>query len=68
MGPDQEQFPTSDQPADIVLSANREMGTPRSITTDGESFLIIGDHNAQGQSSQSGIGYVPTESEQLTMT
>ena len=61
-------FPTSsDQPADIVLSANREMGTPRSITTDGESFLIIGDHNAQGQSSQSGNwlwNTFPTESEQ----
>ena len=61
-------FPTSsDQPADIVLSADRGMGTPRSITTDGESFLIIGDHNAQGQSSQSGNwlwNTFPTESEQ----
>lgn len=61
-------FPTdSNQPADIVLSANREMGTPRSITTDGESFLIVGDHNAQGQSSQSGNwlwNTFPTESEQ----
>ena len=61
-------FPTSsDQPADIVISANREMGTPRSITTDGESFLIIGDHNAQGQSSHSGNwlwSTFPNESEQ----
>ena len=61
-------FPTSpDQPADIVLSADRRMGTPRSITTDGESFLIIGDHNAQGQSSQTGNWlwtYFPTESHQ----
>lgn len=61
-------FPTaSNQPADIVLSANRGMGTPRSITTDGESFLIVGDHNAQGQSSQSGNwlwNTFPTESEQ----
>ena len=48
-------FPTSsDQPADIVLSADQQMGTPRSITTDGESFLIIGDHNAQDQSSSTG--------------
>ena len=40
-------FPTSSgQPADIVLSANGKMGTPRSITTDGESFLLVGDHNA----------------------
>ena len=30
------------------------MGTPRSITTDGQNFLIIGDHNAEGQSSQTG--------------
>ncbi len=62
------EFPTiADQPADIVLSADREMGTPRSITTDGNSFLIIGDHNAQGQTSQSGNwlwNTFPTMSEQ----
>ena len=61
-------FPTEpNQPADIVLSASRDMGTPRSITTDGENFLIIGDHNAQNQSSQSGNwmwNTFPTESEQ----
>lgn len=62
-------FPTSPtQPADIVLSANRQMGTPRSITTDGESFLIIGDHNAQNQSSSTGNWLwttFPTDSSQL---
>ncbi len=61
-------FPTSaNQPADLVLSANQQMGTPRSITTDGQTFLIIGDHNAQNQSSPSGNwmwSTFPTESEQ----
>ncbi len=48
-------FPVSpNQPADIVLSADQKMGTPRSITTDGQNFLIIGDHNAEEQSSQTG--------------
>ena len=43
-------FPTqSGQPADVLLSAGGDIGTPRSITTDGESFLIVGDHNAQHQ-------------------
>ena len=59
---------SSDQPLDIVLSADRGMGTPRNITTDGESFLIIGDHNAQGQSSQSGNwlwSTFPTESKEF---
>ena len=48
-------FPTvANQPADIVLSANGQMGTPRAITTDGESFLMIGDHNAANQTSSKG--------------
>ena len=61
-------FPTSpNQPADIVLSADQQMGTPRSITTDGQRFLLIGDHNAQSQTSQSGNwlwSTFPTESNQ----
>ena len=47
------EFPTTpEQPADIILSASGDMGTPRGITTDGESFLIVGDHNAENQDSQ----------------
>lgn len=38
-------FPTRpDQPADVLLTANGKMGTPRTITSDGRS-LIVGDHN-----------------------
>ena len=39
-------FPTRDnESADIKLTGNGAMGTPRQITSDGNS-LIIGDHNA----------------------
>ncbi len=59
-------FPTSsDQAADIVLSGE-EIGTPRSITTDGHSFLIVGDHNASGQNSKMGSWFwstFPTQSD-----
>ncbi len=38
-------FPTqNDQPADIYLTAEGKMGTPRTITSDGV-HLIVGDHN-----------------------
>lgn len=40
-------FPTqNNQPADIYLTASGKMGTPRTITSDGNR-LIIGDHNAK---------------------
>ena len=60
-------FPTTaDQPADVVLSAGGLMGTPRSITTDGETFLLVGDHNAVDQVAFDGAWYwtsFPTEDE-----
>lgn len=40
-------FPTqNNQPADVVLTAQGNFGTPRSIISDGE-HLLIGDHNAK---------------------
>ena len=40
-------FPTSNnQPADILLTGNGNFGTPRQITSNGQS-LIIGDHNSK---------------------
>ena len=48
-------FPTSpDQPADIVLSADGDIGTPRSLVTDGQTFLLVGDHNASNQTEKIG--------------
>jgi len=39
-------FPTYDgQPADLLLTGSGHIGTPRQITSDGNS-LIVGDHNA----------------------
>ena len=39
-------FPTYDgQPADLLLTGSGHLGTPRHITSDGNS-LIVGDHNA----------------------
>ena len=47
-------FPTrNNQPADIYLTAGGDMGTPRTITSDGNS-LIVGDHNAKNTSSEVG--------------
>ena len=41
-------FPTqNDQNPDLILT-NDDFGTPRNIETDGETYLIIGDHNAKG--------------------
>ncbi len=55
-------FPTrNDQPADIYLTGNGNIGTPRTITSNGNN-LIVGDHNAkvsvqmQGSFGTSGIG------------
>lgn len=40
-------FPTrNDQPADIYLTGQGAVGTPRTITSDG-NHLIVGDHNAK---------------------
>nr|MCS5679137.1 hypothetical protein [Acidimicrobiales bacterium] len=39
-------FPTHDgQPADLLLMGSGDIGTPRQLTSDGNS-LIVGDHNA----------------------
>jgi len=48
-------FPTYDgQPADLLLTGSGHIGTPRQITSDGNS-LIVGDHNATaGGGSQAG--------------
>jgi len=41
-------FPTrNNQPPDVILT-NKDFGTPRNIESDGETYLIIGDHNAKG--------------------
>lgn len=40
-------FPTrNDQPADIYLTGRGDVGTPRTITSDG-NHLIVADHNAK---------------------
>jgi len=47
-------FPTRDnQPADLYLTGGGNMGTPRTITSDGRC-LIIGDHNAKNTVSNIG--------------
>jgi len=38
-------IPVSNTHFDYSISSNGEMGTPRTVTTDGSTFLIIGDHN-----------------------
>jgi len=44
-------FPTqNDQPADIYLAGQGNIGTPRTITSDGNN-LIVGDHNSRVTSS-----------------
>lgn len=54
-------FPTfNNQSADLYLKAKNpddgtdRFGTPRTIGTYGESYLVIGDHNAIGESVASG--------------
>ncbi len=40
-------FPTrNNQPPDLILSIE-DFGTPRNIESDGETYLLIGDHNAK---------------------
>ncbi len=52
-------FPTrNNQPPDLTLSGKNPIdgtnrfGTPRSIGTDGSTYLVIGDHNARESNSQ----------------
>jgi len=52
-------FPqNNNQPADIILKAKNPIdgtnrfGTPRSIGTDGRTYLAIGDHNARESNQQ----------------
>ena len=54
-------FPTANnQKADLYLKGKSpddgtdRFGTPRTIGTDGETYLVIGDHNAVGQSTDVG--------------
>ena len=44
---------------DLVLTSNGEMGTPRVITTDGGSFLMVSDHNPNksGMPNENGVFY-----------
>ena len=60
-------FPESaQQKADIVLSEEGKMGTPRTITSDGKK-LMVGDHNASGETSKMGSwvwNVFPTADEQ----
>lgn len=49
-------FPeVDDQPADLLLTGGGHMGTPRTITSDGNS-LIVGDHNFSGTTESSTSG------------
>ena len=51
------QIPTSDTASDYAITANHLMGTPRSITTDGSSFLLVSDHNPGIPETDSGDFY-----------
>ncbi len=47
-------FPSqNNQPADLYLTAGGNLGTPRTITSDGQ-HLIVGDHNARNTSNNIG--------------
>lgn len=59
-------FPKLNQEADIVLTANGNFGTPRSIASDGK-HLMIGDHNAklgQGRRGNFFWNTFPTQNDQ----
>jgi len=54
-------FPTTDnQAADLILrgqnpdDGTNRFGTPRSIGSDGETYLVIGDHNPENESAEEG--------------
>jgi hypothetical protein len=44
-------FPTSNTTNDWDFSSNSEMGTPRSIVSDGSTFLAVADHNPDSSRS-----------------
>ena len=55
------EFPTTNnQNPDLILrggnpsDGTNRFGTPRTIGTDGESYLVIGDHNPKGESADCG--------------
>ncbi|MDG2428388.1 MAG: hypothetical protein P8M16_08170 [Acidimicrobiales bacterium] len=61
-------FPTRDsQPADLLLTGSGRIGTPRQVSSDGNS-LIVGDHNATaGGGNQAGTFFwtdFPTTNQQ----
>jgi len=39
-------FPTVNNQEPNIILENEDFGTPRSIESDGETYLIVGDHNA----------------------
>ena len=47
---------------DLILTSNGEMGTPRVITTDGSSYLMVSDHNPKrsGMPNENGVFYWTT--------
>lgn len=49
-------IPSADSSSDYQLSSNDEMGTPRTITSDGSTFLLVSDHNQIRDSSIQGNG------------
>ncbi len=51
------QLPTSDTASDYSITANNLMGTPRSVTTDGSTFLLVSDHNPNIAETDSGDFY-----------
>ena len=50
---------TGTEAPDLILTSNGELGTPRTITTDGTSFLMVADHNPNrsGVPSENGVFY-----------
>ncbi|MGA3085930.1 MAG: hypothetical protein ABSE95_14230 [Thermodesulfobacteriota bacterium] len=57
-------FPTTDKAPDIILTGKNpttgvsSFGTPRTIGTDGSTYLVIGDHNANVASGQESASFV----------
>ena len=51
-------FPTSSAtPPSYSFTSNNEFGTPRGITTDGSSFMLIADHNGQNRDDHTDGAY-----------
>ncbi|HED66926.1 MAG TPA: hypothetical protein ENJ09_15390, partial [Planctomycetes bacterium] len=53
---------TGNEAPDLILTSAGEMGTPRTITTDGSSYLMVADHNPtrMGAAMSSGVFYWST--------